>query len=110
MKTPFFKKIVFLLILATALSLVSTSCGSSKKQAQASEEQGKKKKKKKLPRCKMKSCHVRMNHLHDGAEFRGKCNWFLRNWFYFGKEPKIGEGLKKSKRDPHQWKMRKDKQ
>jgi hypothetical protein len=109
MKTSFFRRLLFLLIFATSVSMMATSCGSSKK-AQGSEEQGKKKKKKKAPRCKMKSCHVRMTHMHDGAEFRGKCNWFLRRWLYFGKEPKIGEGLKKAKRDPHQWKMRKDKQ
>jgi hypothetical protein len=95
------------LLLFVALVSLTTSCGSSK-QLQASEKQGKEKKekKKKAPRCKMKSCHVRMTHLHDGAEFRGKCTWFMKRWLYFGKEPKIGEGYKKTKRDPHQWKMR----
>jgi len=104
MKYHFFKSLFFLIAFAVAVSLVS-SCGSSKKQAQTSEE-GKKKKKKKAPRCKMPSCHVRMMHLHDDVEFRGKGTWFLKRWLYFGKDPKIGEGLKKTKRDPHQWKTR----
>jgi len=105
MKYQFFKYLLFLLIFSVSVSLI-TSCGSSKNQAQASEDGGKKKKKKKAPRCKMPSCHVRMMHLHDDAEFRGKGTWFLKRWLYFGKDPKIGEGLKKTKRDPHQWKTR----
>ena len=100
------RNIFFVFFFAILVSL-HTSCGSSKP-LQASEKQGKEKKekKKKAPRCKMKSCQVRMTHLHDGAEFRGKCTWFMKRWLYFGKEPKIGEGYKKTKRDPHQWKTR----
>lgn len=104
MKYQIFKHILFLLLFFMSASMV-TSCKSGKEQAQASED-GKKKKKKKAPRCKMPSCHVRMMHLHDDVEFRGKRTWFLKRWFYFGKDPKIGEGLRKSKRDPHQWKTR----
>ncbi|MCU0391761.1 MAG: hypothetical protein MUE81_11645 [Thermoflexibacter sp.] len=104
----FFKYCIFSLLLLVSVQGI-TSCSGSKPQAQSSEEQGKKKKKKKVPRCKMPSCHVRMTHLHDGAEFRGKKTWFLKDWFYFGKEPKVGEGLRKTKRDPHQWNTRKKK-
>ncbi|SFF29542.1 hypothetical protein [Thermoflexibacter ruber] len=102
------KYISLFLLLFIAIQSFS-SCGSSKPQAQASEEGGKKKKKKKAPRCKMLSCHVRMTHLHDDVEFRGKRTWFLKDWFYFGREPKVGEGLRKAKRDPHQWNTRKKK-
>ncbi len=80
-----------------------SGCGASKGEAQASEEQNKKKKKPK--RCKMKSCHVRMMHMHEGAEMKGKRSWFLKRCFYFGKDPKYGEGLKREKRrDPSQGK------
>ncbi len=102
-------KYSLLVLLLFASAQTFTSCGSSKPQAQASEEGGKKKKKKKVPRCKMASCHVRMTHLHDDVEFRGKRTWFLKDWFYFGREPKVGEGLRKAKRDPHQWNTRRKK-
>jgi hypothetical protein len=64
------------------------------------------KKKKKPKKCRLESCHVRMSHYHDGAEYLGKRRWFLRPLFYPNKEPKIGQGLKKTKRDPHQWNKR----
>jgi hypothetical protein len=88
----------FLFFATTAL----TSCGASKGEGQASEQQGKKKK---LKKCKIKSCHVRMVHAHEGSDFKGKGSWFLKRCFYFGKNPKYGEGLKREgKRDPHQGK------
>jgi len=100
---------ILILLLAFALSATTTSCGlfggkGKTQQGQAS-EQGKKKKSK---RCKLASCHVRMVHMHNGAEYLGKKGWFLKPSFYSKKDPKYGEGLKKSQRDPHQWNSRRD--
>jgi hypothetical protein len=96
-----------ILILILTAWMLTTACGSSKQaqQGQASEQQGKKKKPK---RCRKKTCHVRMVHMHNGAEYLGKKEWFLRPLFYSNKNPKYGEGLKKTQRDPHQWKQRRD--
>jgi hypothetical protein len=105
-------KNILILFLSLTLSMGTTSCGlfggksKSQQQAQASEQQGKKKKPK---RCKLKSCHVRMTHMHNGSEYLGKKGWFLKPLFYSNKDPKYGEGLKKSQRDPHQWNKRRDK-
>jgi hypothetical protein len=70
-------------------------------------ETAKKDGKKKAPkRCKMKSCHVRMVHMHEGKEMKGKRGWFLKACFYFGNNPKYGEGLKQDRRDPYQGRRR----
>jgi hypothetical protein len=89
----------YLMISLVVFSPLLVSCAGS--QGQASEQQGKKKKSK---RCKMKSCHVRMVHMHEGTEMKGKRSWSLKACFYFGKNPKYGEGYKKDQRDPHQGK------
>ncbi len=75
-------------------------CAGSKGQP-SEQEKGKKKSSK---RCKMKSCHVRMMHMHEGTEFKGKRKWSLKACFFFNKNPKYGEGYKKDQRDPHQGK------
>lgn len=95
-------------ILCVFLLLGVSSCGifggGKSKKGQTSEQQSGKKKKPK--RCKLESCHVRMVHMHEGGEYLGKKTWFLQPLFYSNKNPKYGEGLKKQKRDPHQWKNR----
>ncbi len=58
--------------------------------------------KKRIKRCKLEQCHIRMLHLHEGACFKGKKKWFLKRWFFFNKNPKVGQGYKKGKRDEHQ--------
>lgn len=83
------------------LTTVLSSCAGSKGDTnELADKDGKKKKKGK--RCKMKSCHVRMVHMHEGKEVKGKRGWFLKACFYFGKNPKYGEGLKQDRRDPYQ--------
>lgn len=86
-----------------------TSCASGKssdnRDARSDDGGGAAGKKKKAKRCKIPTCHVRMKHMHEGAEFKGKGSWFLKDWFYFGKDPKYGEGMRREKvRDPHQGK------
>jgi hypothetical protein len=90
------------LVILMAMSSCSTFRGEKKAQAQASEG----KKKTKIRKCRLESCHVRMIHLHEGVEYFGKNHWFLKAWWYTGKNPKIGEGFGKMRRDPHQDKMR----
>jgi hypothetical protein len=85
-----------------------TSCASGKKSsdnrdARSDDGGGAAGRKKKAKKCKIASCHVRMKHMHEGTEYKGKSSWFLKDWFYFGKDPKYGEGMRREKvRDPHQ--------
>ncbi len=88
------------------MSFSALSCGifggKKNKEGQGMEREKKKKPKK----CKLESCHVRMTHMHEGAEYKGKRKWYLKPFFFCNREPKIGQGLKKDKRDPHQSKGR----
>lgn len=99
---PVFFRVLLLLVLLAAAPACSMFGGGKKAQAQASEG----KKKGKIRKCRLESCHVRMIHMHEGVEYFGKNHWFLKSWFYTGKNPKVGEGFRKMKRDPHQDKVR----
>ena len=97
--------ILFLLFALSFLGFSTTSCSIFQPKQKSNDElfgQGKKKKKK-LKKCKIESCHVRMNHGHEGSEFKGK-RCFLFTTLFAPKQPKYGEGLPKNatKRDPHQ--------
>ncbi len=91
-------RIIYLIFSIFIASSILTSCAGGDK-GQPSEEKKKTKAKK---RCKMKSCHVRMVHMHEGKEVKGKRGWFLKACFFFNKNPKYGEGMKKDQRDPYQ--------
>ncbi|MCS7019402.1 MAG: hypothetical protein NZM34_09860 [Bernardetiaceae bacterium] len=91
-------------LLLMALPSCSLFGGGKKAQAQASEDS---KNKGKIRKCRLESCHVRMIHEHEGALYFGKKHWFLKSWFYMGKNPQVGEGFGKMRRDPHQDAMRK---
>ncbi|TAF33981.1 MAG: hypothetical protein EAZ57_04590 [Cytophagales bacterium] len=71
------------------------SCKSKKPELNASEK--KKKKKKKVKKCKLPECHVRMNHYHEGAEFRGKRGGIFTAWFA-PKQPRYGQANPKFKK------------
>ncbi len=83
------------IFLAFAAFFAVPSCKSKKPDLNASEE--KKKKKKKVKKCKMPFCHVRMNHYHDGAEFRGKRGGGFTAWFA-PKQPRYGQANPKYKK------------
>ena len=83
-----------------ATTILSSCAGSKGEPSEEAQKNGKKKKAAK--RCKMKSCHVRMVHMHEGKEMLGKRGWFLKACFFFNKNPKYGEGMKKDQRDPYQ--------
>lgn len=57
---------------------------------------------KRIKRCKLEACHIRRLHLHEGACFKGKKKWFLKRLFFCNKDPKVGQGYKKQRRDQHQ--------
>ena len=100
-----FQELCYLFLSFFVFTTILTSCAGSKgEQNEQADKAGKKKKSAK--RCKMKSCHVRMVHMHEGKEVKGKRGWFLKNWFYFGKNPKYGEGYRKDQRDPYQGKRK----
>lgn len=94
-----FRQLFFAYVLIFVASGCSLLGGGKKAQLQASEEGGKKGK---IRKCRLESCHVRMIHQHEGAWYFGKKHWFLKSWFYMGKNPQVGEGFRKMKRDPHQ--------
>jgi hypothetical protein len=82
--------------LVILLLLFTTSCGIFGG-GKSSGEDEEKKKKKKPKKCKLEACHVRMMHMHEGAEYYGKKKWFLRPFFFCNKNPKIGQGIKPEK-------------
>jgi hypothetical protein len=98
---------LWVILLAQPIYLTSCASGKSSdnRDARSDDGSGAAGRKKKAKGCKIPSCQVRMKHMHEGAEFKGKGSWFLKDWFYFGKDPKYGEGMRREKvRDPHQGK------
>lgn len=97
------KTLIYGMLLFMCFSVYS--CGIFGKRKSNKEGQGMEQEKKKKPKkCKLKSCHVRMTHMHEGAEFKGKRKWYLRPFFFCNREPKIGQGIKKDKRKAPQGK------
>ncbi|MCS6969168.1 MAG: hypothetical protein RMJ44_10400 [Cytophagales bacterium] len=82
------------------LAICFAACKSNKPQPMASEG----KQKQKIRRCRKESCKIRRIHEHEGALYFGKQTWFLMIPFYsfFNRDPQVGEGYRKMKRDPHQ--------
>lgn len=98
------KRYLLLTLLVIGLGSAEFSCGifnKGPKDVEFTKEE--KKKKKKVKRCKEEACHVRMNHYHQGQEFKGKRGGFFTSLFA-PKQPKYGEGLpkKRRRRDPSQ--------
>ncbi|MGF1532093.1 MAG: hypothetical protein ACFCUI_00190 [Bernardetiaceae bacterium] len=90
-------KKIFLLV---SLCLACSSCGifnKGGKDVEFTKEKKGKEKKKKVKRCKEDACHVRMNHYHQGQEFKGKKGGIFTNLFP-PKQPKYGEALPKQAR------------
>lgn len=91
--------------LVIGLGATELSCGifSKKDDGNLFAGKEKKEKKKKVKRCKEDACHVRMNHYHQGQEFKGKRGGFFTRLFA-PKQPKYGEALPRNahKRDPSQ--------
>jgi len=102
MKNTHFCKVLSFCFLLALMSSCSIFGGGKKS------ENGEDKQKKPKPlKCRYEACHVRMNHYHEGQEYKGKRKWFLRPFFFFNKNPKIGEGRKEDRRDSHYKKNKK---
>ncbi len=101
------RRSLILLLLGLGLCFELTSCGvfggNKGDEPVVFTKDDKPKKKKKVKRCKEEACHIRMNHYHQGAEFKGKRGGFFTRLFA-PKQPKYGEGLPRNshKRDPAQ--------
>jgi len=96
-KLRYFSNITFIFL------IISVSCagGRSSIDPSASEGEGEKCEGR-MKRCKLEACHIRRIHQHEGACFKGKKKWFLKRLFFFNKDPRVGQGYKKQRRDRHQ--------